>query len=473
MDGYNEDNGYNEPANTYGQPADGYGQPVNAYGQPANTYGQPVNAYGQPADEYGQPVNAYGQSADSYSAADIQYEQTTEPYLQTDASYNQTSDTYASSPGQYDESEEEELTEEELEQLRRRKAAARRRKIAAREERRRKRRRQAIIRCSILLLIVILIIVGLVKMVSGIWNHFHQDKKSDKITEQLKADDTEEPTTEQIKADIDEAILAQDLPADRESALEILKKQAETDPEIQGICDNAAVYPDNILMNLAVNSEMKQFAIDYPAKINITFDGDFTMDVTGDTVPLYLQFDEQWGYADYANNIVGLSGCGPTCLSMAYTYLKQDGSMNPIKIADFATEKGYIDESGNTSWTLMTEGASELGLGSEELTASKDAMTTALENGSVIICSMSSGDFTKSGHFIVIREYKDGLFYVNDPNSEARSQVGWDYERLESQIANMWAISAKASDSQQTTQSNDSTQTDNPDSSQTSEQSQQ
>lgn len=462
MDGYNEDNGYNEPANTYGQP-------VNAYGQPVDEYGQPVNAYGQPLDEYGQPVNAYGQTANEYG-------QTTESYLQTDTGYNQTSDPYGSSSGQYGESteEEDELTEEELEQLRRRKAAARRRKMAAREERRRKRRRQAIIRCSILLLIVILIIVGLVKMVSGIWNHFHQDKKSDKITEQVKEDDTEEPTTEQIKADIDEAILAQDLPADKEAALEILKKQAETDPEIQGICDNAAVYPDNILMNLAVNSEMKQFAIDYPAKINIVFDGDFTMDVTGDTVPLYLQFDEQWGYADYANNIIGLSGCGPTCLSMAYTYLKQDGSMNPIKVADFATEKGYIDESGDTSWTLMTDGAAELGLGSEELTASKDAMTTALENGSVIICSMSSGDFTKSGHFIVIREYKDGLFYVNDPNSEARSQVGWDYERLESQIANMWAISAKASDSPQTTQSDDnSTLTDNPDSSQTSEQSQQ
>lgn len=461
MDGYNEDNGYSEPTNTYGQPADGYEQPVNAYGQPIDAYGQPVNAYGQPADGYEQPTGGYNQTDNLYG-----------PMTEPDS---QTTDLYENPLSQYNASMEEadELTEEELEQLRRRKAAARRRKIAAREERRRKRRRQAIIRCSILLLIIILLIVGIVKMVSGIWNHFHQDKKSDKITEQVKEDATEEPTTEQIKADIDEAILAKDLPADREAALEILKIQAETDPEIQGICDNAAVYPDNILMNLAVNSEMKQFAIDYPAKISITFDGDFTMDVTGDTVPLYLQFDEQWGYADYGKNIVGLSGCGPTCLSMAYTYLKQDGSMNPIKVADFATEKGYLDESGDTSWTLMTEGAAELGLDSEELTASKDAMTTALENGSVIICSMSSGDFTKSGHFIVIREYKDGLFYVNDPNSEARSQVGWDYERLESQIANMWAISTKAGNSPQTTQSDGSTQTESPDSSQTFEQSQQ
>lgn len=447
MDGDNGYNGYSDPTNTYEQP-------VNAYGQPVNGYGQPANGYEQTAGSYNQTENLYGQMAETS---------------------RQTADLYENPLSQYNASmqEDDELTEEELEQLRRRKAAARRRKIAAREERRRKRRRQAIIRCSILLLIVILLIVGLVKMVSGIWKHFHTDKKSDKITEQMKENDTEEPTTEQIVADIDEAILAKDLPADREAALEILKTQAETDPEIQGICDNAAVYPDNILMNLAINSEMKQFAIDYPAKISIAFDGDFTMDVTGNTVPLYLQFDEQWAYADYGNNIIGLSGCGPTCLSMAYTYLKQDGSMNPIKVADFATEKGYLDESGDTSWTLMTEGATELGLISEELTDGKDAMTTALENGNVIICSVSSGDFTKNGHFILLREYKNGLFYVNDPNSEARSQVGWDYERLESQIVKMWSISAKSGDSPQTTQSDSSTQTENPDSSQTSEQSQQ
>lgn len=458
MDGYDEHDGYGGTVNGYGQITDEYGQPVSAYNQAADEYAQPVNAYNQAADEYAQPVNTYGQTINEYGQETNMYNQSVDQYLATT-------------------DDDDELTEEELEQLRRRKAAARRRKMAAREERRRKRRRQAIIRCSILLLIIILICVGIVKMVSGIWKHFHEDKKSDRVTEQMKDDTTEEPSTEQITANIDEAILAKELPADRDAALEILKKQAETDPDIQGICDNAAVYPDNILMNLAVNSEMKQFAIDYPAKINITFDGDFSVDVTSDTVPLFIQFDEQWGYADYGKNIVGLSGCGPACLSMAYVYLKQDGSMNPIKVADFATEKGYLDETGDTAWTLMTEGAAELGLGSEELTVSKDAMTTALEDGNVIICSMSSGDFTKNGHFILIREYKDGLFYVNDPNSEARSQVGWDYDRLESQITAMWAISAKAGDTQKTNPDDDSnqdkTQTDTRDNGQSSEQTKQ
>lgn len=340
--------------------------------------------------------------------------------------------------------EYEQLTPEEIAQERRRKAAARRRKLAAREARRRKRRREAIIRCSILLLIVILLIVGIVKMISGIWKHFHdKPKKSSKITEEMHPS-TEDITEAPIVADIDEAILAKDLPADRESAIDLLTIQAATDPELQTLMDNVAVYPDYILLNLAVNSEMKQFAIDYPTKINVLFDGDFNVDFSSDTVPLFLQFDEEWGYADYGQNVIGITGAGPTCLSMAYTYLKQDGSKNPIKVADYATEMGYLDGDGNTTWALITQGAVELGLGSEELTGGEDEMVTALKDGNVIICSVTPGDFTKSSHFILIKEYKDGLFYLNDPSSEARSQVGWDYARLNSQIAKMWVISANA-----------------------------
>ena len=69
-------------------------------------------------------------------------------------------------------------------------------------------------------------------------------------------------------------------------------------------------------------------------------------------------------------------------------------------------------------------------------------MTNALDSGKVIICSMKPGDFTQEGHFIVIRGYENNLFYVNDPNSAARSEVGWEYIRLRSQISNMWALGA-------------------------------
>ena len=54
---------------------------------------------------------------------------------------------------------------------------------------------------------------------------------------------------------------------------------------------------------------------------------------------------------------------------------------------------------------------------------------------------MGPGDFTSSGHYIVLTGVEDGSFRVNDPNSRLRSQRLWSYEELEGQIRNIWAIS--------------------------------
>lgn len=331
--------------------------------------------------------------------------------------------------------EYEELTEEEI---RHEREKIRRRKLAARERRRKKRRQQAFIRCSLLLIIVILLITGIVKLIGGIAKLVSKDKKPKTTTERRIT--TESATTEAPVAQIDESIIAKELPADRDAALAMLATQGETDPDIKNIYDNAAIFTDSVLMNLAINSELKEFAANYASKINTVFDGEFTVDVPRDGIPQFLQYDQRWCYADYGKGLIATTGAGPTCLSMVYTYIKQDGSMNPIKIADFGTEHGYIDEDGSTSWSLMTDGAKSLGLNAEELTLSQDALTDALNSGKGIICAMGSGDFTKNKHFIVIREFNKGFFYVNDPFSQARSDVGWDYKRLSSQITGAWAF---------------------------------
>ena len=354
----------------------------------------------------------------------------------------------------------DELTPEELEQERRRKAAAKRRRLEAREQRRKKRRQEAIIRCSLLLLAVILVIVVIVKIISGI-AHSASDKKK-KATEIT----TTQATEEEVVATIDDSILAKDLPATREEALTMIQGFADTDTEYKDIYDNAAVFSDDLLRYVAVNPEMKRFVIDYIAKISIVFEGNYTLTVPSDGVPLYLQFDEQWGYADYGESVIAIRGAGPTCLSMAYTYLKQDGTQNPIKIGDMAMNYGYLTEEGATADVLFTEGAANLGLKSTETTVDKDAMTGALKEGKVIICAVNSGDFTKTSSYIVIKGYKDGLFLINDPMSEARSKVGWDFPRLSTQIAKMWVledggdpVTPSADTSSGDTQSTESTDT--------------
>ena len=67
-------------------------------------------------------------------------------------------------------------------------------------------------------------------------------------------------------------------------------------------------------------------------------------------------------------------------------------------------------------------------------------MEQALEAGKPIILALGAGDFTSSGHYIVLTGLEDGAFRVNDPNSRIRSEKLWTYEELEGQIRNIWAI---------------------------------
>ena len=67
-------------------------------------------------------------------------------------------------------------------------------------------------------------------------------------------------------------------------------------------------------------------------------------------------------------------------------------------------------------------------------------MKDALDAGGLIVCSMRPGDFTTVGHFIVIRGYDDGGFYVNDPNRRSNSGRQWDFDTLYPQIRNLWVL---------------------------------
>lgn len=157
--------------------------------------------------------------------------------------------------------------------------------------------------------------------------------------------------------------------------------------------------------------------------------------------PLFLQWDKRWGYVSYGGSMIGLSGCGPTCLSMVLaSFGKTDKT--PADIAHFSEENGYYVEGSGTSWSLMTAGASSLGLYARELSLDESVMKSSLDEKHPIICSMRPGDFTTQGHFIMIYGYDEDGFLVNDPNCIARSNQHWDFETLRGQIKNLWAYSA-------------------------------
>lgn len=191
---------------------------------------------------------------------------------------------------------------------------------------------------------------------------------------------------------------------------------------------------------LEKNEETRDYVENYPNREQYRSQAvNLTEDFTSGEVPLLMQWDKRWGYDAYGDSMIGLAGCGPLCLDMAYLYFTEDLTMTPRRMAEYVHDSGYHTDVG-TSWSLWTEGVSELGLEGSELSLDESAMKRALDTGGLIVCSMRPGDFTTTGHFILIRGYgKDG-FYVNDPNRRSTSGKTWTFDTLKSQIKNLWVL---------------------------------
>lgn len=197
---------------------------------------------------------------------------------------------------------------------------------------------------------------------------------------------------------------------------------------------------------VARNPETADFARGYPGTEYLNQPIDLSGDYVPGQTPLFLQWDPRWGYAPYGGDgpedMIGLSGCGPTALSMVAVALTGDTSWNPRAVADYSVSAGYCTEHDGTAWALMTDGCRAMGLTAETLAVDEAAMTGALADGKLLIASVGPGDFTSKGHFIVLCGYDGEAFSVRDPFSRKNSEQTWTYDRLSGQLVALWAFSA-------------------------------
>lgn len=218
-----------------------------------------------------------------------------------------------------------------------------------------------------------------------------------------------------------------------------LDEMKKEESRITGVLDHYAEYPQELLEMLTRNLEMLDFVLDYPQKKGQVF-ADSIGEVTEGEVPLLLQWDERWGYGAYGTSCVAVSGCAPTALSMVIAGLTGENRVTPYTVASYAQDKGYYVPGVGTRWDLMDEGCREFGVQGTKIELSEHEVTTMLRFGYPIICSMMPGDFTTSGHFIVLTGLEDGKIRVKDPNSTKRSEMLWDYQTLEKQIKALWVF---------------------------------
>ena len=199
-----------------------------------------------------------------------------------------------------------------------------------------------------------------------------------------------------------------------------------------------SAWPEELLHLMEQNPETEEFVRNFPLMKGDILPIDLEDLENAEEVPLLLQWDERWGYGEYGDSVMGLSGCGPTCLSMVCLYLLEEEMYDPWYIAQFSMENGYCEPGAGSTWTLISEGGVRLGLDVVEIPLDEERLIRNLEVGNPVICVMGPGDFTSTGHFIVMTGYADGEIRINDPNSLRHSEKSWKYEDIKDQIRNLW-----------------------------------
>lgn len=203
----------------------------------------------------------------------------------------------------------------------------------------------------------------------------------------------------------------------------------------------AAGCPKELIGLIDKNDETVDFVKNYTQNKDKTPPETIGDSFTAGEIPKLLQWDERWGYASYGTSTIAASGCGPTCMSMVISGMTGDTSVTPYRLAKYSEENGYVDEGNNTYWLFMNAAASNWGVNCWETMLDETMLAQELKEGHPVICSVGPGDFTQSGHFIVLTGYEDGKVTVNDPFSVENSEKTWVYADISSQIKCMWVFS--------------------------------
>lgn len=310
-------------------------------------------------------------------------------------------------------------------------------------------RRRVVKRRIVFSVFLLVILFSIIKVKNDRQEHAAEQKQAEIAQEQKTSVQQDSKPEEPVgKEETDEEVFEEIKKTEnifsntfkRNELLHNLEVYAKHNPNAKLVMKNADdIHPS--LLKLAGNNYT---AVNFVAKtIDSTIKNDYSYpeNANNSNVPLYLQWDKRWGYEKYGYGIIGFTGCGPTSCAMAMSYLKNDPSITPAKIAEESDRNGYSSSEG-TSWGFYPYIARKYGLKAVQMDANYNVIKENIKKGNPILISVRPGDFTQTGHVMVISGIdSNGNIIINDPNSFTNSQKSWKYDRLQPQIKAMWVFS--------------------------------
>lgn len=140
------------------------------------------------------------------------------------------------------------------------------------------------------------------------------------------------------------------------------------------------------------------------------------------TPPLFSE-SNYWHY--YQLNFNGLGNCGPACVAMVYTY----HTGNPIHLDKVNRYITYREEDGSTTLYMLHKALQKLDIPNEIVEKKVFIFSEYLYIINIDTEYILNREYDYSGgHYIVLFDYFDGWYKVNDPLHHKKEFV-WYYEK--------------------------------------------
>lgn len=156
------------------------------------------------------------------------------------------------------------------------------------------------------------------------------------------------------------------------------------------------------------------------AGLTIKKETDEPTDINPHTVN-YKQYDSRWAKKMYSNHddesqTYESSACGPTACASIIAMKNSD--VTPVTLGTIAVDKGYRTKNDGTAHAFVPYIGGQYGYSVSETTVEEGCKQLAA--GKYAVAVMSTGYWTKGGHYITPYGYKNGTIYVDDPGHSSR-----------------------------------------------------